>query len=100
MLKFVKHILHFLAIIIVMASCSKEAIMEESCDEIKVHRIGEAESVVSDDFGLAGPGGEEEEEEEDISDDDDEEDDDDLEDISDDDDEEDDDESETGKDRK
>ncbi|MEN9640330.1 MAG: hypothetical protein RLZZ262_2199 [Bacteroidota bacterium] len=94
MTKWIKNILQLLAIIIALASCSKEAVMGDDCVEIKEHRIEAGDTTPLSDPGLAGSGTGESEEEQDISDDDDEEDDDDIEDISDDDDEEDDDETE------
>jgi hypothetical protein len=100
MTKWIKNILNVLAIIIVLASCSKEAVMDDMGEEIKVHRVEASDEAPSGEAGIAGSGAGGTETEQDISDDDDEEDDDDLEDISDDDDEEDDDEAETVKGRK
>jgi hypothetical protein len=88
------HIISLFLMILILASCNKEAIMCDADENIKKHRMADFEEAPSDEAGLAGSGDSEGNGEQDISDDDDEEDDDDLEDISDDDDEEDDDESE------
>jgi hypothetical protein len=95
MKKIALHIFSLLLMIVILASCNKEAMMCDSDDEVKLERMATGEEIPTNEAGIAGSDESESEEEEDISDDDDEEDDDDLEDISDDDDEEDDDESET-----
>lgn len=100
MTKWIKNILNVLAIIVVLASCSKQAAIDDLNEEVKVHRTEASDAAPTGESGLAGSGTDTSSEEQDISDDDDEEDDDDLEDISDDDDEEDDDEAETVKGRR
>lgn len=98
MSKIATYLFGLFALMMVLASCSKEALTSDCQEEeVKIQRIGTVDSAPSDDAGLAGSSTDEEEQDSEISDDDDEEDDDDLEDISDDDDEEDDDETETKK---